>query len=169
MRSGPQPVVRAHGQQRRVRTKSGKAAKSSRETSFSLASKRHVHAAIAILRSDLFWWWYTITSNLRDLNPVDWRSFPVSKAAMNDGNIQTLGRKYIIDLKRNSSMLVRVQKGTGRTETQSFKVRNSKPIIDEIDMALGPHYGLDDFEIDFISNYDIKYRVGLGEVEEDDG
>lgn len=58
-------------------------------------------------------------------------------------------------------MLVREQKKTGRTETQSFKIQKSKAIIDDIDRALAPHYGFTDEELDYIINYDIKYRMGL--------
>jgi hypothetical protein len=37
-----------------------------------------------------------------------------------------------------------------------------KPIIDEIDTVLAAHYGFTEEELDFIINYDIKYRMGLG-------
>lgn len=57
-------------------------------------------------------------------------------------------------------MMVRHQRQTGRTETQSFKVSKSKPIIDEIDNILARHYGFSEEELDFIINYDIKYRMG---------
>ena len=133
---------------------------SSRETSFALVDEKHLKAAIAILSSDMYWWWYTVTSNLRHLNPSDWKNFPVPESAMDDLEIQKLGAEYIADLQRNSVMLVRNQKSTGRTETQSFKIQKSKPIIDEIDKALAPHYGFTDEELDFIINYDIKYRMG---------
>ena len=43
----------------------------------------------------------------------------------------------------------------------------SKPIIDEIDRALARHYGLSDEELDFIINYDVKYRMGASAGEED--
>lgn len=56
--------------------------------------------------------------------------------------------------------MVRHQRQTGRTETQSFKVSKSKPIIDEIDNILARHYGFSEEELDFIINYDIKYRMG---------
>ena len=57
---------------------------------------------------------------------------------------------------------MRVQNvSTGRTEIQFFKVQKSKPIIDQIDKALAPHYGFTEEELDFIINYDIKYRMGL--------
>jgi hypothetical protein len=36
----------------------------------------------------------------------------------------------------------------------------SKNIIDKIDTILAKHYGFTDEELDFIINYDIKYRMG---------
>ncbi len=33
-------------------------------------------------------------------------------------------------------------------------------ILDEIDRILARHYGFTDEELDFIINYDIKYRMG---------
>ncbi|MGD0488572.1 MAG: hypothetical protein ABSB94_15430 [Syntrophorhabdales bacterium] len=35
----------------------------------------------------------------------------------------------------------------------------SKSIIDEIDTVLATHYGFTPEELDFIINYDIKYRL----------
>jgi hypothetical protein len=68
--------------------------------------------------------------------------------------------KYIKDMYANSSMLVRIQKETGETKTQSFKLAKSKPLIDEIDKILAKHYGFTEEELYFIINYDIKYRMG---------
>jgi hypothetical protein len=118
-----------------------------------------------VLSSDLFWWWYTISSNLRDLNPNDIHTYPVTENILIDKNISKLAEKYIEDLRHNSIMLVREQKQTGTTATQSFKIQKSKHIIDEIDQALAKHYNLTDEEVDFIVNYDVKYR--LGDIDED--
>jgi len=138
---------------------------STRETHFALAQKNMVSAAIAALSSDIFWWWYTVTSNCRDLNPYDIQNFPVPDTALGDSQLEQLGDTYLVDLKNNSTMLVRQQRQTGRTETQSFKIQKSKPIIDEIDRVLAKHYGFTDEELDFIINYDIKYRMGQGDHE----
>ena len=138
----------------------GVAGNSSRETNFSLTHKGYEKSAVAILSSDVFWWWYTITSNLRDLNPSDWKNFPIPKSAMDSSEIKKLAANYISDLEKHSTTLVRNQRRTGRTETQSFKVQKSKPIIDEIDRVLAEHYGFTDEELDYIINYDIKYRMG---------
>lgn len=138
----------------------GRAGHSSREAGFTLARAEHVHPAIALLSSSLFWWWYTIRSNGRDLNPSDIQSFPVPPAVLGDPDLARLGAAYLDDLKRNSAITVRHQKQTGRTETQSFKVRKSKPLLDEIDRVLARHYGFTDAELDFLIHYDIKYRMG---------
>ena len=142
----------------------GVAGSSSRETRFTLTDARHVKPAVAILSSDIFWWWYTITSNLRDLNPSDWKNFPVPESAMDDTRVGELGSMYVADLRANSTMLVRNQRSTGRTETQSFKVQKSKGLIEKIDEVLATHYGFNEEELYFLVNYDIKFRVGLEEA-----
>ncbi len=134
--------------------------RSSRETTFSMSAKEQTKPMLAVLSSDIFWWWYTVTSNLRDLNPSDIKDFPVPESIFADSHLVDLGKHYIASLINNSTMLIRHQKQTGRTETQSFKVSKSKSIINEIDRALAQHYKLTEKELDFIINYDIKYRMG---------
>jgi hypothetical protein len=48
-----------------------------------------------------------------------------------------------------------------------FFVSESKPIIDDIDRALAEHYSFTDEELDFIINYDIKYRMGQDDGEQE--
>ena len=139
---------------------------STRETWITLTQAAFVNPTIALLSSNTFWWWYTVTSNCRHLNPYDVHNFPAPSAALSDLCLAELGAAYLKDIRRNSTMLVRNQKQTGRTETQCFKIQLSKGLIDNIDRALAKHYGFTDEELDFIINYDIKYRMGL-EAEED--
>ena len=140
----------------------GKSARSSTATSFGVETAEIAKPIIAILSSNLFWWWYTVASNCRHLTPYDLQNFPVPQSALEDAELARLGEEYLADLRRNSEMMVRKQKSTGRTETQTFKIQKSKPIIDKIDRVLAEHYGFTDEELDFIINYDIKYRMGLG-------
>jgi hypothetical protein len=146
----------------------GKAGHSTRETWFTVRDRDSVRSVIAALSSDLFWWWYSVTSNCRHLNPYDVQHFPLPETAIGDRTLVALGGRYVEDLKVNSTMLTRQQRQTGRTQTQSFKIQKSKLIIDVIDTTLAKHYKLTEEELDFISNYDIKYRMGLGAVEEGD-
>ena len=74
-----------------------------------------------------------------------------------------------IDSKTNSE---------SRRQISTYQKKKSKPIIDEIDTVLAEHYDFTEKELDFIINYDIKYRMGkeldayidgrLGEAEVED-
>ena len=60
--------------------------------------------------------------------------------------------------------------GNEMLRVQCIIPRHSKPIIDQIDTILAHHYGFTDEELDYIINYDIKYRMGLsGDDERGDG
>ena len=145
----------------------GKDGHSTRETWLTLNSASAVFVVIAALSSNTFWWWYTVTSNCRHLNPYDVQNFPIAQSFLKDIELQTLGKKYLKDIKNNSQMLTRIQKQTGETQTQSFKISKSKSIIDEIDTVLAKYYGFKPAELDFIINYDIKYRMGA-ELDDED-
>ncbi|MBM4423961.1 MAG: hypothetical protein FJ030_11290 [Chloroflexi bacterium] len=69
------------------------------------------------------------------------------------------------DLKKKSTRLRAYYAKTGNVEYDQFYPRNSKLIIDEIDRVLAKHYGFTEEELDFIINYDIKYRMGREEGE----
>ena len=72
----------------------------------------------------------------------------------------------------NESMINNMQiaeysyKNKGIVRFAQFFPKLSKPIIDEIDKELAKHYGFTEEELDFIINYDIKYRMG-DELNED--
>jgi len=121
------------------------------------------YGIIAALSSDLWWWYFTITSDCRHLGNRDIATFPFELREMiaeGQEALCGLGRAYVKDLKRNAEDAVRVYKGKKSVECLSFRVNQSKSIIDEIDRVLARHYEFSDDELDFIMNYDIKYRMG---------
>lgn len=70
------------------------------------------------------------------------------------------------DFQANSKLLEMKYEDLGKMKIQCIYPKHSKPIIDEIDRVLAKHYGLTDEELDFIINYDIKYRMGRESEEE---
>jgi hypothetical protein len=136
----------------------GRQGHSTRETWFTLAKSGYVKPMVAALSSDVFWWWYTNCSSIRDVNPIDIRTFPIPEQALNDSALASLGAEYLKDIQRNSSMAKTVRP-TGKTETQTFKIQKSKAIIEKIDAVLSKHYGFDLEQLDFVKNYDIKFRM----------
>lgn len=142
---------------------------SSEEKIIKLFPEIDKYSIIASLSSSLWWWYFTITSDCRHLGNRDFETFPFDPREIDNSlakKISSLGKKYVEDLKWNAEDTVRVYKGKNSVEVLSFRVNQSKPIIDEIDKVLAQHYGFTDEELDFIINYDIKYRMGK-ELDED--
>lgn len=64
------------------------------------------------------------------------------------------------DFKDNSKVLQMNYEKLGTLNIQCIYPKHSKHIIDKIDKSLSDFYGFTDEELDFIINYDIKYRMG---------
>ncbi len=137
----------------------GRSGHSTRETWLTVREPALVAPLIAVLSSDLFWWWYTITSNCRHLNPIDLHRFPLPASVLTDPELARLGRSYLRDIVCYSAPHVRCQKQTGRTETQTFKIHKSRGLILAIGEALARHYNLSDADRAFLANYDIDFRM----------
>ncbi len=121
--------------------------------------------AMATLNSSLFYWWFILLSDCRHLNLREIRHFPIgvdkiAKAIKH--SLSGISADLMIDLRRHAQRKETYYQTTGRVVYDEFSPRHSKPIMDEIDRVLAQHYGFTDEELDFIINYDIKYRLGLG-------
>lgn len=71
-----------------------------------------------------------------------------------------LAKVLLEDFTEHADFQIRNDKRAGLLRIESFQPRKSKPIIDDIDRVLAKHYGFTDGELDFIINYDVKYRMG---------
>ena len=132
---------------------------------YCLASSTLNLAALAMVNSNLFFFrWYALFEGYH-CGKHEITSFPFGLSRMNDavkGKLEVLAIRLMTDMKRNSSRKSAKYKASGSTTYQEFYPARSKPIIDEIDQVLAEHYGFTDEELDFIINYDIKYRMGRG-------
>jgi len=139
--------------------RNGELTSSSRETRLHFHDANDAALALCVLNSSTFFLRYQQLTNCRDFNPSDILLFPVP-ASLRQTDFVPLAEDLARDLQDHSKMIVREQRQTGRIELQVFRPRFSKSIIDEIDRVLAAHYGFTDEELDFIINYDIKYRMG---------
>ncbi len=118
------------------------------------------HAACAVLNSSLFYAYFITCGDCFHLSDGLATRFPVNAVIMKDKDLVTLNSKLMSDLQANAmNKAIRTRDGD-RIEYAEFYVSRSKPILDEIDRILAKHYGFTDEELDFILNYDIKYRMG---------
>ena len=63
-------------------------------------------------------------------------------------------------LRNNAHYYVINSRTNGAQNTVNYKKIQSKNIMDRIDSILMKHYKFTEEELDFIINYDIKYRMG---------
>ena len=120
---------------------------------------------MAILSSTFFFVNYIIWSSCQVVNSRDFNFYINIKGLSNETIkiLSQLGKDLQRDYQRNSRIKTRNYSKKGREFTmqkQHFFIKHSKPIIDEIDRILGKYYGFTEEELDFIINYDIKYRMG---------
>ena len=122
-------------------------------------------AMVSILSSSTYFLHYIIWSSCQVVNSRDFNIYcDFSKISVDNLNeLAMLGRRLQADYQENSQIKERNYSKKGRSFTmrkQHFFIKYSKHIIDEIDKVLAKHYGFTDEELDFIINYDIKYRMG---------
>jgi len=132
-----------------------------KELTFGTATQAAV--ALCCLNSSLFYWFVTVFSDCRHVNKREVDSFPVNIDRLVEQpwgkDLVGLGGELMADLRRNSEP--RTMSFSHNTLTVECIIpKLSKPIIDEIDRVLARHYGFTEEELDFIINYDIKYRMG---------
>ena len=125
-------------------------------------------AAFCALNSSLFRWYINVFSDCRHVNKRETEGFrfDLTKAT-------TANPSHWIDIAESLSASL---KATSEYRGMKFKhdhlrvqciiPKKSKSIIDRIDQELGRHYGFTEEELDFIINYDIKYRMGGADDEE---
>lgn len=117
----------------------------------------------SIINSNLFFLWFISLGNGRNITGSDVYEFPIGKVSSKTlESIKNIFPKLMQDYNDNSIKRVRQD-----CEFQEFKINLSKSIIDKLDEALATNYDFNEEELDFIINYEIKYRMGK-ELESED-
>ena len=114
---------------------------------------------LAVLNSSLFFWFWETRGDCWHLTKGDMNDFKIGLNQLSDADRQSL-----VDLADTLESHLEENKeyvGTVQTDYEYYH-RKSKHIIDRIDRVLAKHYGFTEEEVDFILNYAIKYRMGLG-------
>ncbi len=131
------------------------------------SSKQKAKYYMAAFNSSLFWWYYSINFDMFNLKDYMIFGFRLSFSKAID--LSSLASKLEADMNSNKITQSVNSATRGLVKTSVYSKKHSKPIIDEIDKVLAKHYGFTEEELDFIINYDIKYRMGDGLNREGDG
>ena len=123
-----------------------------------LGSLQKADYYMAALNSNLYWWYYSLNYDMFNQTDANILDFQLTY----DETIY-IGKYASIletDLDKNKVLLVTNKKDGNTNVSYAYNKKQSKHIIDEIDKKLAKHYSFTEEELDFIINYDIKYRMG---------
>ena len=125
-----------------------------------LASQRDAFLLAAVLSSSTFYLFYKLVSNCRDLGLKELHYFPLGhvRPELADRLVR-LGCLLAQRLQETAEQRSR-RYVSGTIVYEEYYPARARSLLDEIDRVLAEHYGFSEEELDFILNYEIKYRVG---------
>jgi hypothetical protein len=128
-------------------------------------SKKMAPFSLCVLNSQFAYWYWIVSSDCYRFTKTDALNIPVPTAAIDD-QYQKLSLELLKSYEEHSEIQVKTARNGMEVSEKQYFPQKSKPIIDAIDRVLAQHYGFTEDELDFIINYDIKYRVGKENAEE---
>jgi hypothetical protein len=120
-------------------------------------------ALACVLNSSLFYSWFVTYTDVYHCGRESVLDFPVDVAALAHRFSVELGRineRLMSDLRSHRVRRSISYQATGVVQYDEFYPRKSKNIVDEIDVVLAEFFGLTTEELDFVLNFDIKFRLG---------
>ena len=118
-----------------------------------IVPQKYVDLVGASLSSTLFYWFWLIHSDWHNLRTSELAMFPIPYESYTDKEIEDIKKlyeSYLSDLNNKSKVM--------SSGLKCFYARKSKALIDKIDRYIGKKYELSNVEIEYIINYDIRYR-----------
>ncbi|MCP4371393.1 MAG: SAM-dependent methyltransferase, partial [Deltaproteobacteria bacterium] len=115
---------------------------------------------VALLNSSLFYWFWRLYSDGFHCGYGDVYRMPYREIQSHVAKRFYILQEQLMNQLKDTSIEKTISTKTGNIRYQEFSIKSAKFIIDEIDRIFAQHYGFTDEELDFIINYDIKYRMG---------
>lgn len=134
------------------------------------------NCVMALMNSSLFYIWFSTYSDGFHLAHALVQDFPTGNELYTLEMLPLLARQLTDDIKLHAKMSTRNTHNDGSNgqagarcleiELEEYQMSCSKLLLDRIDAVLAEYYGFTDEELDFIINYDCKYRMGMGVKDE---
>ena len=119
--------------------------------------------ALCVYNSSLFYWHFVANSDCRNVNKREVVNFPIDfEALVNSQQGMTLTRlgSELSESLQEKSESKKMRFSGAILDIQCFYPKLSKDIIDQIDTTLSDFYDFSANELDYLINYDIKFRAG---------
>jgi hypothetical protein len=121
----------------------------------------------SIINSSLFYLWFIAYGNGRNVALRDIQTFPCDVEKVSEQYGDDLRHIFVLLMKDYRAHSKIMQRRDG-VRLQEFYPSHSKAVINDVDNVLAKYYGFVGEEVDYVINYDIKYRMGREEAEAED-
>ncbi|MDD4697498.1 MAG: Eco57I restriction-modification methylase domain-containing protein [Fermentimonas sp.] len=115
--------------------------------------EKHQPYILSLLNSNLFFFFWIVTSDCWHITNKELSSFKIILDNVNFEKFKILAKKLENKLEETKQYI-----GTKQTE-YAYKHKNCKTEIDLIDSELATIYGLTNEEVEYVKNYQLKYRM----------
>jgi hypothetical protein len=129
--------------------------------------REYAGLAVCILNSSLFYWLYSVLSDCEHVNDDFVRRFPLPSNFDENGWWQR-GDELTKAIRSSSKRKSITTKQGYLIEYDEINAAKERHLIEAVDELLATGFGLTGEELDFIVNYDIKYRLGADADEDEE-
>ena len=115
---------------------------------------------LALLNSSLFYWYFTVFSDNRNVNVREIAAFrfnrPTPQVAL---ELVALADELMRSLRENSELRTCTYRSVGTIRNQYFFQAATRPVLDRIDALLARHYGFSAAQLEFLMGYEHAFRA----------
>lgn len=116
---------------------------------------------LGVLNSSLFYLWFIAFSDTRHLNVREIKRFPVALMTTEQhGRLKDATSRLMLDYEKHKERKTTYYEATGTVEYDEYHPGASKDFIDEVDRVLAEIYGLTDLELEYVKDFNYKFRMG---------
>lgn len=114
---------------------------------------------LAVYSSSLFWWYFSVFTDNRNVNRRDLAAFPLPDLEPGAAaRLATLGRELMSALRACAEVRTCTYRSVGTIRNTYFRQGVTRPVLDRIDIELAGAYGMPDEELAFVLGFERRFR-----------
>jgi len=123
---------------------------------------KNAYIVNGLLNSSLFYWWFVVWSDGRDLLTQHIANFPIDLSHFpqnTEEQLQTQVKTLMESFDENSNIKINLRSGGYVIKIKEIIPKKSKSIIDQIDEVFADYFGFNNKEKEFIRKFDVNFRI----------
>ncbi|MCW2928445.1 MAG: hypothetical protein JWM86_2413 [Thermoleophilia bacterium] len=114
---------------------------------------------LAAYSSSLFWWYFSVFTDNRNVNRRDLAAFPIPDLQPGDAEeLAALADELMVALRACSELRTCTYRSIGTITNTYFRQGATRPVVDRIDRVLVRAYGLSAEQLEFVLGFERRFR-----------